>query len=455
MRRLLLIAIAIVAAAGLSAITVALPIAGVGVLATFVVAGAATMVPERHLVGVLGSVSVTMLMVFPVHLVPNFVRYGELLVLAVFTVVVMLRRRAVGVLPAGPLLLLGYLALTIMSSVQYGVSDSVFQVLTSHTIVAVTFLVFGLKGSPSERRTIAGVFIVVAALEAAYGLVEIVARPPVLWASPVPVDFVWTESRLPNEIIPGVLRAQGSFGHPLLFVFALLIAMAFTRDFPLRNNIVRDSLTVLFIAGAIAAGSRSATLIMIGVLLFSLGSRSFRVLRGIGVGIVVAGVAVFSGFFDSAVVARFTESGSLTHRQGIWGNIPSLLSQSFERQLIGSGWIRVEDVYAQQILPATDGFHAIDNQLIATFITSGWLGLGLFVAAVIVSIAHGRGPVRLALVAGAGMFFVFDVLEFPATWSLLALLIGFAATTSGGDITRADRAPRSEASELSPERVLP
>jgi hypothetical protein len=445
---LLVVAVMVVA-------VLAQPLAGGGVLAlaaTVVIAG---LIPERMLVGVAGSVGIVMFSLAPVHLVPSAVRYGELLIVSVFAVVILVRRPRVGSRLAGPALLVGYLVVTILASYSFGVGDSMFQVLTSHAIVALSFAVFGLKSTPRERRVIVGTLIAVASLQAAYAVAEIIVKPPVLWASPVPESFAWTESRLANEIIPNVLRGQGSYGHPLLLSFTLVIATAFAQEYPFKRRGARFWLTALMFVGAIAAGSRSAVLIMVAVVLFSIGSRRFRVLRGVALAAVALLFAVVSGFFASDVVERFTASGSLTHRQGILSNVPMLLAQESDRLLIGNGWIRVGDVYDLGILPPTDGFQAIDNQYVATLITSGLIGLALLVAVMVVSIVRARGALRIALMSTVAVFFVFDVLEFPATWSLLALMIGFAAAKDRGELTdpalppvTAERAPREAARSL-------
>ncbi|WP_457102043.1 O-antigen ligase family protein [Microbacterium sp. P5_E9] len=411
-----------------------------GLIAAAAVAFAACLIPERILVGVAGSISILLVTLSPIHLVPSQLRYGQLMVIAVLAIVVLIRRRGTGTRAGGPLLLVAYLAVTIFSSVAYGIDDSVFQVLTLHTLVPLSFVVFGLKSTRAERKTMAGTLIFIASAQALYGIAEVILEPPVLWASPVPDSFASSDSRLANEIVPGLPRAQGSFGHPLLYGFTLIIATALIREYSFARRGMRFALTVLMFAGAVAAGSRSAVLVMAAVVLFSIGSRKFRVLRGVLLAGVVLAFAAASGFFGSEVVDRFTSSGSLTHRQGIWENIPYLLAQPFEHLLLGNGWIRVGDVYDLRILPPTDGFRAIDNQYIATFITSGLLGFVLLMLTMVVSIVRARGAVRLGLLATTVVFFVFDVLEFPATWSLLALLIGFAATKDGGEITAEDPA---------------
>lgn len=413
-------------------LTMSQPLLGGGLVFAAIVVGVAALIPAEKLVAVAGTASLLMFLAFPVHLVGSLVRYAELVTVALLAIVVLVRRPGMQSRHAAQLLMAGYLAVTVYASLALSIGDSVFQVLSTHAVIALAFLTFGAKSTREDRVVIVKWLIGASLALVAYGLVEIVVNPPVLWASPVPESFALQDDRLPSELIDGLARAQGTFGHPLLYALTLTVTLAVAREYPFRRRGARTLTTALLFAGVMASGSRSATLIAVAVILFTIGAHRFRVIRGIGVALVLVALGAVTGFFGSGVVDRFVTSGSLTHREGVLDSLPTLLAQPFEQVVFGHGWIRAEDVYDMGLLVSATGFKAIDNQLIATFITSGFVGLVALVALFAVVLVQSRGGTRYGLLAIVGLFFVFDVLEFPATWALTALLIGFATTRDRG-----------------------
>jgi hypothetical protein len=427
-----------------------------GVLAAVlavIVAIATYLFPKDKRVGWLASFALAMVVIFPVHLVPTNLRYAELGMLALFAAFGIFYR---GVKFLGgwiPVLFLAYLAVTYFSTQATGLSDAPAQ-FVMHAIVGIAFLVLGAVANPGERKTIFKTVLVLGVAEALYSLYEYVALPAVLWASPVPDKWVWLYTRLNNEILTGGLRSQGTFGHPLMLSFLLIVALgiALRFDFPRRG--IRPILVVLFFAASIAAGSRSAALVMLAMVLFSYGMNRFAFLRGIALSGVVLTLAYAGSFFASSIVSRFTESGSLTHRQGALDAVPRLLTeQSADQVMFGNGWYSTQFVFDKGLLQL-DGFVAIDNQFVALLVTTGVVGVIIFAVIPILAYARIGRTLRPVLVGAVGMFLVFDIFEFPSTWGLFALLIGMASVKVAAE-PEPFLAPKKEAAPAFKKRQLP
>lgn len=421
---LLMVATAI-AAAALGGASIRQPIYTSGAVIAFLTIVAVFMPRVDRLVGYMAVFCIGFMALAPLHLVPSAIRFGQLLVFFLIATVVLLRRAR----PAAHWRLIGlfavYLVVTLASTLIDSLSGALFQYVV-HAVVGLTFLTLGVLASPAERTMIIRFIIGLAAVQAVYAVVETITLPPVLWASPVPSTFATPYSRLSSEIIPGLLRAQGTFGHPLLLSMFLAVAMALTARHEFTNPRNRVALAVLFLAGALATGSRSTLLIMIVLVLFAFGRQQMSMLRGVLLALSIGVVAYFGGFFGSTVVDRFSESGSVSHRAGAIDAVPRLLSQPIEQVLIGNGWYSREYLFDRGFLQL-DGFLAVDNQFVSLLVTAGLLGVALFVAIIATSVWLAPAGLRPALFAAFAMYIVFDVNEFPAPWAMLALLLGLVA----------------------------
>lgn len=402
------------------------------------------LVPKAKMVGWMASLALAMVFVFPVGLVPTQFRYAELGILVLFTVITVLHR---GVLLRGwvPFLLVAYLAITWASTSAAKIEGAEFQFIM-HADTGISFLVMGLKSNVGEKKTIIRSIIQLGAFEALYALYEYVAKPAVLWASPVPEKWEWMDTRLANEILTGGLRSQGTFGHPLLLSFVLIVALGLTLRYPFKGRVLRFCLVGLFFASAVAAGSRSAALIMAALALFTYGMSRYAWVRGVFLTAAGALLAFTSSFFSSAVVARFNDSGSLSHRQGAIDAVPRLLSDQPGFQVFfGNGWYSTQAVYDRGLLQL-DGFVAIDNQFVALLVTTGVVGVVIFLAILAISFKLAGPDIRPALLGSAAVFLVFDVLEFPGTWGLMAITMGLSTMTAAVkmDPTSREAAPRKQ-----------
>lgn len=402
------------------------------------------LVPKEKMIGWMAAFALAMVILFPIHLVPSALRYAELGILVLFTVITMLHR---GFILRGwvPALTLAYLVITWVSTDAAGIEGAEFQFIM-HAVTGVSFLVMGAKSNEGERKTIIRTIIQLGAFQALYSLYEYIAQPAVLWASPVPEKWEWMASRLANEILTGGLRSQGTFGHPLLLSFVLIVALALTLRYPFKGTALRFGLVALFLCSAVAVGSRSAAIIMAALALFTYGMSKLAWVRGVFLSAAGLLMLVTSSFLASDVVRRFTESGSLSHRQGALDAVPRLLSeQSSFQVLFGNGWYSTQTVYDRGLLQL-DGFVAIDNQFVALLVTTGVAGVGIFLVLLAICFKVADRDVRPALLGAAVVFLVFDILEFPGTWGIFAILMGLTTMGVAWKMDPANReaAPRKQ-----------
>jgi hypothetical protein len=381
----------------------------------------------RHdrVVGVTGVLAVSIVTVFPLQFVPEQSRLVFLAALTGLTVVVLARRGLPRADPLMGLLLISYLGVTWYATVAAGDPDAAPRFLI-HAVVAVAFYVIGAAANVSERESILRAVVVLAALQVGYAIVETMMRPPVLWASPVPEHITTIGDRLPSEIIPGLSRAQGTFGHPLMFSFFLIVALGVALRTQWKSPVRKFWFVTLMLTGALLGGSRSAIVVMVAMVLFSIGSRRTAWLRGILLAALTLAFLALTGFFQSEIVERFSTSGSLTHRVGAFEALPRLLAQQPDVVWFGHGWYAAPRLTETGLLQL-DGLVAVDNQIVATLAASGIIGLGLVLALILRGVIGSPPVTRLAFLAATVMFLVFDVLQYPVTWALYTLLLGFAA----------------------------
>lgn len=428
MRLLLSIALALAGFAGCVWAVIHQPMALVALVLGACLVTYSYFMPRHRLVGWMGSLAVAMVAVAPIHLVPSAFRFAELGALALFAMIALLHRGVQPLTKPAIGLVAVYLAVTFFATQAAGIEDAPFQFLM-HAIVGAAFLIFGTTANQGERKTIIRTIVFVGVLEALYALYEYVATPAVLWASPVPEQWQWMYTRLANEILSGGLRSQGSFGHPLLLSFLMIVALGLALRSPFKWKLARPAVVGLLFIASIAAGSRSAALIMAGMAIFAYGASRFAWLRGIALTGVVALLAFTSSFLSSDLVQRFVESGSLSHRQGALDAVPRLLSeQSAALVWFGNGFHSRQDLYGRGLLQL-DGFVAIDNQFVALLVTTGLFGVAVWVLIIALTYLKAEPALKPVVLGAFGVFLVFDIFEFPATWAILTLLIGLAASS--------------------------
>ncbi|WP_406472434.1 O-antigen ligase family protein [Streptomyces sp. NBC_01615] len=374
----------------------------------------------EKLAGAITVILLTAMVLAPMHLVPQAVRFAELGALLLLPLVILMRR---GLALGGPLplFLIGYLIVTYCST-QASSNEGAGRQLLMHATVGLAFLVCGATLNEGERAGVQTAAVVLASGQALYAVYEFASQPPVLWASAVP----GASERKRHEILTGAYRAQGTFGHPLLLSMFLVVALAIVMRRPLRNQGMYAATVALLLGGVFCSGSRSALIVAVAMVLFVFGSRNYSVTRGVVLSGVVGFLVALSPIGSDAY-KRFTGSGSLSHRLGAIEIIPNLLVQPPFELWFGHGWYSTKTLFRRGLLQ-NDGLMAIDNQWVATLATSGLIGVAFWLALMVVSLRAAPLQLRLPLTAAFLPFLVFDVLEFPSTWSLLALFLGMAAT---------------------------
>jgi hypothetical protein len=250
-----------------------------------------------------------------------------------------------------------------------------------------------------------------------------------LWRGAVlRVDTI-TSSPLHNELVPGVMRSQGTFAHPLPLAIFLLLATCLVLA---RRERTRGAwiLTALFALGIVLSGSRSALLILLSIVFVAV-ARDRRA-RGPAVTLYVMAAAAAAISFGSTVADLASElmsSGSYTHRLGSLDAVTNLLyHRGALATIIGDGTNAVPRLYSDGLLPS-DGLQAIDNQLVFMLAQDGVVGVVLF-SWLLVTLW--RSPARWALpvaVVLTGATMMFEYTEWPSTGFLFCLLVTLASLT--------------------------
>lgn len=239
-----------------------------------------------------------------------------------------------------------------------------------------------------------------------------------------------------------VLRAQGSFGHPipfamfLLFTFFVCLSPVLRRHRFLRGVGIASALVGLFLSG-----TRSAALAgLIALIYFLLASPGLqRKTRNILVISVVAMAFVIGDFGTRAIVFDLLASDSLAHRVDGWTLATGLLGRGAAAVLLGTGLNSEVAAFAAGYLQQ-DGFNVIDNQWLTLFVTTGLVGLVLFFAAVSMGWWRAGRSGRALILAIAVMFFSFDVTTWPTSFALLAFSIAVPREAAMSSVMGADSA---------------
>jgi hypothetical protein len=235
-----------------------------------------------------------------------------------------------------------------------------------------------------------------------------------------------------NPFIPGLIRVQGTMGHPI--PYALLMTVALLLLLGLGHHLSKRYKTVCVMAalsGILLSGTRSAFIAAaVGLLVFLLLAPSTRSRRRnfILVTLSVVGLAV-GDFGLSAITRDAATSDSFSHRVEGLLNVAGLLRQPQGQVLAGSGLNSEGKLFARGLLQQ-DGFFVIDNHYIWTIAVTGIIGLVLMVAATVAA-WHRRDRLGRAMIATfVVMGFSFDLM----TWSASAALfvVALALPTGAG-----------------------
>lgn len=242
-----------------------------------------------------------------------------------------------------------------------------------------------------------------------------------------------------SDLLPGYVRAQATFGHPLILAAVLLVAVALALGsdvFAKRST--RWLVVALLAAGILASGSRNAAVLLALLLIAMAGKRAFRGwlprLVFFGVPFAIIGFALFASEIASALA-----SGSFTHR---FGSISVLPQYAFGRDtvgmLFGDGAASTPRLLRSGFLQS-DNFLAVDNQFMLALVQFGLLGFLAFAAVTVVAFRRARGLSRILIALFAAQCFIFDLLAWPA----VALMLWFTIGTIAAETQKKRETPES------------
>ncbi|MFC5381904.1 hypothetical protein [Aquipuribacter nitratireducens] len=373
------------------------------------------------------AAAVTLLVSVPVTRVPNASTL-LLLVLAALAAlgtvgVVATSRRA---LPHGTWLWLALVGVLAAATLLAGHDGGLVGLLVVALAAFPVFVLTGVAG-PDGHRLLASVVVALACTQAVLALVEPWLFPRHLWA-PAQLGSAGQVVPLRNEVIGGLERSQGTLGHPLPLGMLLLVALALAAPLLRSRPWLRTGVQGLLLVGIVMAGARTA--LLVAVLLLALASAGrvsvARVLVATGaVGVaVVTALSTIDDLGDRA--AAIESSGSFQHRLEALRSFERLLLwQDLRAVLLGNGYGSGAELRSAGLLQQ-DGFAAVDNQLVLTLSQGGLVALGLLTVLLVRALLRSGPEVRPAVLACLAMVVLFDVLLWPSTAALLALVLGLA-----------------------------
>ncbi|WP_345752737.1 hypothetical protein [Microbacterium rhizophilus] len=317
--------------------------------------------------------------------------------------------------PRGMWLLIAYFGVLLLSTLLHPAVAEIGAWVTV-ALPALAVVVVMVSASPGEVTTIARFIIGLSTAEAAYAVLEMLRIAPRLWGNSV---------SYPHQILPGLVRGEGTLGQPLMLALLLLLALTLTLGKSGPRGARRVAIAAVLIAGLVATGSRSALIVAVAVILFSIGGKLWtRIAVGMFSALTLVVYLAASGFFTGSIVQNFLTGDSVSHRSGALEAIPKLLGQTPGEVLLGSGHGSTARLFGQGLLQS-GSFYAIDNQLVSTLATGGVVALALLVIAIVHGFRIGAGS-RIPLVAVVVLFLTFDVLAWPAGAALFSFAMGLA-----------------------------
>lgn len=364
--------------------------------------------PYRRAVGIACYVSLASALLIPFQRAPVSWSIRVLACLLIFAPVVIIASRSGvwrAVSAASPLFLfIGVLGIS--SIVHLSTASAVQWCLVAAGIVGGAVLAHVMV----EARMATRILRFLAALGCAasvYSVFEVLMGVGPLWVGARIYDD-GTSAALVHPFISEAYRAQATLGHPLALAFFLLIVLAILCSFrlwvsPWPASVIAASVMV----GIFATGSRSALFVGLVLVLFRLTS-SLPGVRLVAFALGAACVVFLAQSEVSRLFSEFSSTGSYTHRIGALDAIGNLLRERAGIDWwLGSGPAGVSSLYDLGLLQS-DGFQAVDNQLVYMLAVSGVLGCFAFIYGVVVLWRRCSRAVWPVLFALATQLFVFD-----------------------------------------------
>jgi hypothetical protein len=344
---------------------------------------------------------------------------------------------------------------TIISSLIYGGTSTALTATALMSYWGLTLLV-SRSLSSRERYLVVCVILALGVAEALIaigesGLASTTIRSQIA-ATP---DGIYVQR--PNQILGGTFtRAQGSLGYPIAFANFLVACLAVLLIYWTKfRRTLRLSLSTLFIVGILLSGTRAGfiavpAVIVTAILVGNTGA-SLKSRKSLSAALRIPFVAVLV-LAASMGIARFAASTdilanfSFLHRFGVLSASPKLLSRPPLQTAIGSGLNSHEQYFRSGMLPGDQTF-AVDNAYVMVLITSGLLGVVVFVALIVRGFLANRGRMAPAILAYGIFFFFYDGHLWQITSGLLLTFVGFAlasdSETSAPDTTSGSISARS------------
>jgi O-antigen ligase len=203
---------------------------------------------------------------------------------------------------------------------------------------------------------------------------------------------------------------------------------------------LRAPVAAVCVGGVLLSGSRSAAIVLVVAVAYGLlrpGTSRAGTLGQVVV-LVAGAVAVLTvDVSDLPQLSSLAGTGSLDHRLGALQSIDDLSGRPTVEALFGSGSGALSSLFTEGLLQ-TDGFTAVDNQLVTTFALAGVVGVTCLVGAVLVGLLLGDRTTRPAAVAAVLMFFSFDVLQWESSAVLAVVLLSLGVVQRTGAGADAD-----------------
>lgn len=290
-------------------------------------------------------------------------------------------------------------------------------------VVAFSAVIFAKAAAKIEAwPTVARVIIVATAAEASIGIYEVFQLSGPIWRGGRILSD-GSSAWIRNEVVPGMPRAQGTFGHPLPFAFSLIVGALLILRTKIWSVLVRSTLFCLLAAGVFVSGSRNA------IILFAVVTMVAFILPSLIPRLHMVGTMAFVGLaiVFPYLLGKFDElmgSGSVDHRLGALKAVDNLLNaRAFSTVLFGDGSAAAPRLFATGLLQ-NDGFAAVDNQYVLTIAQNGVVGLLFLIVFLWTALRRASATLRIMLLAVVITGMIFDLFAWPAigftVWFLIA-----------------------------------
>lgn len=220
-------------------------------------------------------------------------------------------------------------------------------------------------------------------------------------------------------------RAQGTFGHPIVFgwFMAICTVLAWTNVARLSRR-MHILVLVIAAAGLAFSGTRSALLSAgVGIMLHIVARPGLsRWLRNVMIAVGVALVALLAGLGSTieSLASDLVDSGSWIQRLGNIASVPTLMQRPPMEMLFGLGWGRDAALFDKGYLYSPYNLSVVDNMYVEALGTVGLVGLLVLLVGIVFALIRGDRGSRAVTLAVLAMMFSFD------TW--VWLFTGVAAT---------------------------